>query len=264
VAAPTVTGLGTTTGPTTGGTVVQITGTNFNNPNVSVVSFGGVGASFLINSATQITAFSPPHVAGAAEVRVTNGDGTSGAGTNFTYTSSAPTITNLVGTSGPTTGGTAVVIVGTNFSKATGVSFGGVGATFVINSPTTITAFSPPHAAGAVNVVVTNADGNSNSATFTYGALTPSVSGVVNPSTGLASGTVAGGIAVQIGGSNLSRATVVSFGGVSATFLVNSDISITAFLPPHATGAVHVQVTNPDGSSTVGGTGGGSDVFTYN
>lgn len=70
------------------------------------------------------------------------------------------TITSLDVTSGSTAGGTAVTITGTNLDEITSVKFGGSSATsvVVVNS-TTITCVTPAHAAGAVDVVIADADG---------------------------------------------------------------------------------------------------------
>ncbi len=74
----------------------------------------------------------------------------------FTYVP-APTIASVTPNEGPVAGGTAVVIAGTNFQPGATVSFGGVAATAVtVKSATEIDATTPPHAAGAVDVVVTN------------------------------------------------------------------------------------------------------------
>src|SRR5262249_57552898 len=55
---PTVTNVNPNTGPTSGGTSVTITGTNFSE--VTAVRFGSNAAgSFIVNSTTQITATSP-------------------------------------------------------------------------------------------------------------------------------------------------------------------------------------------------------------
>jgi hypothetical protein len=66
--APMIASLGTTSGPTSGGTAVTITGTDLEN--VTGVSFGGAAAaSFTGNSESQITAVAPAS-AGAASVSV--------------------------------------------------------------------------------------------------------------------------------------------------------------------------------------------------
>ena len=79
-----------------------------------------------------------------------------------------PATTSLTPTSGSTTGGTSVVITGTDFTGATAVTFGGTAATgYVVDSDTQITATSPAHAAGTVDVQVTTPDGTSaNSAGY--------------------------------------------------------------------------------------------------
>ena len=89
---------------------------------------------------------------------------------------SAPSVSSLSPNTGSTAGGTPTTITGSNFSAGAGVSFGGVSATnvSVINS-STITATTPAHAAGSVNVTVTNADGQAGTLIngFTYVTSTP-------------------------------------------------------------------------------------------
>jgi hypothetical protein len=85
----------------------------------------------------------------------------------------APTVTSLGVASGPTAGGTAVPIYGTDFTGVTGVSFGSVPATsFGVASEGALTAVAPAHAtAGAVSVTVTTIAGKANAPqTFTYEA----------------------------------------------------------------------------------------------
>jgi hypothetical protein len=156
--APTVTDVSPSSGPAAGGTAVTLTGTNF--VTGATVTFGGTGAtSVVVVSATQITATTAAHAAGAVNVVVTNPDTQSGSLTNgFTYVA-APTVTSVSPSSGTTAGGTAVTVTGTNFMTGATVTFGGTGATnVVVVSATQITATTAAHAAGAVNVVVTNPD----------------------------------------------------------------------------------------------------------
>ena len=83
----------------------------------------------------------------------------------------APILTTVSPTSGPTTGGTSVTLTGQNFASGATVTFGGTAATsVVVVSTTQITAKTPPHAKGSVNVVVTNSDGQSATLAsgFTY------------------------------------------------------------------------------------------------
>ncbi|GAA3048724.1 hypothetical protein GCM10010464_11220 [Pseudonocardia yunnanensis] len=243
---PTITSIAPSSGPTTGGTVVTITGSGFTG--ATAVSFGGTPATtFTVNSATQITATTPAHAAGAVQVTVTAPTGTSNAVTFAYQAPAAPVITSIVPSAGPTTGGTIVTITGSGFTGATAVSFGGTPATtFTVNSATQITATTPAHAAGVVQVTVTGPGGTSNPANFAYQAPAgPIVSSVV-PS----SGPTTGGTVVTITGSGFTGATAVTFGGTPATsFMVNSATQITATTPVHAAGTAPVVVTTPSGSS---------------
>jgi hypothetical protein len=85
----------------------------------------------------------------------------------------APTVTSLGVASGPTAGGTAVPIYGTDFTGVTGVSFGSVpAASFGVASEGALSAVAPARAtAGAVSVTVTTIAGKANAPqTFTYEA----------------------------------------------------------------------------------------------
>jgi hypothetical protein len=91
----------------------------------------------------------------------------------------APTVTSVNPNSGTTVGGTAVTISGTNFVSGATVSFGGMAATNVtVSSSMAIIATTPTHAAGAVNVTVTNPDAQSaslaNGFTYTTASTLPS------------------------------------------------------------------------------------------
>ncbi|ATH12111.1 cell shape determination protein CcmA [Delftia acidovorans] len=260
VAAPSVTSISPTAGPTGGGTTVIITGTGFAAaPGTGAVRFGATTATYTINSNTQITATAPAGSAGTVDVTVTTVGGTSAtsAADQFTYVP-APTVTSISPTAGPTAGGTSVVITGTNFSGTTAVTFGATAATgFTVNSATQITATAPAHAAGTVDVRITTVGGTSATSAadqFTYVAA-PTVTSV-SPTAGPA----AGGTSVVITGTNLSGATAVTFGATAATgFTVNSATQITATAPAGSPGTVDVRVTTTGGTSATGA----ADQFTY-
>lgn len=83
---PTVTSVSPANGPGTGGTTVEIGGTNFTG--VKAVKFNGAAASsYTVNSSTSITAVAPAHRPGVTDVTVVTGGGTSATGTAdvFTY-----------------------------------------------------------------------------------------------------------------------------------------------------------------------------------
>jgi len=102
----------------------------------------------------------------------------------------APSIAGLLPTSGSTTGGETVKIVGSNLDGATGVSFGSKPATFTVDSPNQITATAPAVPASAVDVRVigpggTSAINDGDKYTFTASAGTPGTTGpnLVSPLT---------------------------------------------------------------------------------
>src|SRR5664280_878012 len=87
----------------------------------------------------------------------------------------APTIDGVSPPRGYVTGGVLVTITGTNLADAASISFGGVTGTMVTPvSATTVTAVTPVHAAGAVDVKVTTPGGTATSvAGFTYTVVVP-------------------------------------------------------------------------------------------
>ena len=252
---PTVTGVSPAAGPTAGGTSVVITGTNFTN--VTGVSFGSAPATtYTVNGPTQITATAPSG-SGTVDVTVTTTAATSATSSADHYTYEAPpTVTGLAPTQGSTSGGTTVVITGTNLTGATGVSFGSSAATtYTVNSPTQITATAPA-GTGTVDVTVVTPGGTSATSPaddYAY-VILPTVSSL-SPT----SGPAAGGTSVVITGSNFINVTGVSFGSTTATtFTVNGPTQITATAPA-GTGIVDVTVTNPGGTSATGT----ADRYTY-
>jgi galactose oxidase-like protein/IPT/TIG domain-containing protein/glyoxal oxidase-like protein len=246
--APTVSAISPNTGMTNGGTGVTITGTGFQSG--ATVSLGGTAATGVnVVSSTSITATTLAHSAGAVSVVVTNTDTQTGSLNNgYTYSNSAPTITSITPNTGTTAGGTSVTITGTGFLTGATVSLGGTAATNVtVVSGTSITAKTPAHAAGAVNVVVTNTDAQNGSLNngYTYTNPAPTVTSIA-PSTGPANG----GTGLTITGTNFLSGATVSFGGTAATGVtVASSTSITSTAPAHAAGTVDVVFTNPDGQS---------------
>jgi plastocyanin len=214
-------------------------------------------------SATSITATTPAHGAGAADVVVTNPDGQSGRiGSGFTFetpVAAPPSLATIGPTSGPVAGGTSVAISGSGFAAGATVSFGAGAATNVnVASATSITAVAPSGTAGSVDVTVVNPDGQSAKLTgaYTYvgsapppppppAPVAPTVTGV-SPSTG----STAGGTAVTITGTGFSAGASVTFDGTAAANVaVTSATTITATTPARAAGAAAITVTNSNGQS---------------
>ena len=179
-----VTGITPNTGPTSGNTTVTIihvgSGPDFST--VTGVTFGGTpAASFHIDSGTQITATTPAHSVGIFDVILTGGPATTYANA-FTFI--PPQIdTNIAPGFGPLTGGTIVAISGVGFTGTTAVTFGGTpAASFTVNSDTSITAITPTHVGGMVDVVVTHPGGPSNyQNSFTFTGTSLPVTATSNP-----------------------------------------------------------------------------------
>jgi hypothetical protein len=160
-----------------------------------------------------------------------------------------PTITNVYPAFGLTTGGTSVTLTGTNFTGASGVTFGGAAATsYIVNSPTQITATTPAGMAGAVDVTVTTFGGMATSTGgYTYEVPPPTITDM-SP----VSGPAAGGTVVTFTGTNLSSVTSVTFEGTAATSIViTSDTQIKATAPAGAAGVAHVVITTAGGTLTL-------------
>ncbi len=88
-----------------------------------------------------------------------------------------PMINAVLPSAGPNIGGTTVTISGTGFETGATVTFGSLPAASVtVDNSTVLTAVTPASPSGLVNVSVTNADGNSVTASnaFTFG-LAPAI-----------------------------------------------------------------------------------------
>jgi sugar lactone lactonase YvrE len=208
VSVPTITSIGPTSGPSSGGTNVLITGTNFTG--VTAVKFGATAATtFTVNSATQIIAVAPARATGATDITVTTSGGTSATSPadNFTYLdapvagvvsktvlydSSANAITlNL-------SGGTAASV-----AVASAASHGTATASGISITYTPVTGY---FGSDSFTYTATNAGGTSSAATVSITVSAPTLS--VTPAT-LAAGTV---------GTAYSRSLSASGGQAPYTF----------------------------------------------
>lgn len=206
-AVPVVTAISPTSGSTTGGTTVTITGTGF--VGTTAVRFGATAATgFTVNGATQITAIAPAGT-GTIDVRVTTAGGTSATSVadQFTYIDT-PTVSSLSPSVGHASGGSTVVITGSGFSGATAVTFGATAATgFTVNSATQITATSPA-GTGTVDIRVTTAGGTSATTAADQFTFTEFAVGAVSQT--VAYGSSSNAIARNFMGGSPTSVTVAS------------------------------------------------------
>jgi hypothetical protein len=255
--APVVTAITPAAGSLAGGERIAITG-NYVNSGTSVTFDGAPVTIAGGNGPGEIDVYSPAHAAGAVDVVVTTSGGSATTTNGYSYLD-VPGVTGVSPNTGVAGGGVPVVITGTDLGGATAVLFGGSAApTFVVNSNTSITATTPAHAPGVVVAITVNTPGGTSLGgpgdRFRFDDLP--VVAALSPNRGLD----AGGTSVTISGTDLGGATSVMFGTApAASFVVDSSTSITATSPAHASAAVDVTVTGPDGTSTVGS----GDEFTF-
>lgn len=119
-------------------------------------------------------------------IEVDDGIGAVGAATidhvritvHYTEAAAPPTLTSIDPDSGTTEGGTTVTLTGTDFVDGATVTFDGDAATNVtFNSSTEIECDTPAHAAGAVDVVVTNPDDQTDTLAGAYTYVEPAAGG---------------------------------------------------------------------------------------
>ncbi|WP_165482041.1 IPT/TIG domain-containing protein [Legionella beliardensis] len=248
VAAPTITTINPTSGSTTGGQTVTITGTNLTG--TTSVTFGSTPATgvTVVNDAT-VTVVTPAGLAGPVDVTLTATGGSVTVPGGHVYVTT-PTITLINPNAGPVTGGQTVTITGANLTGTNSVTFGGTPATGVtVVNDSTVTVVTPAGIAGPVDVTVTTVGGSVTiPGGYTY-VTAPTIT-TINPTAGPA----AGGQTVTITGTNLTGTNSVTFDGTPATGVtVVNDSTVTVVTPAGIAGPVDVMVTTVGGSETVPG-----------
>jgi hypothetical protein len=258
---PAITGISPASGGA--GTYVTVTGSNFFGGGLTSVDFGGFPAdNVVVNTNAQLHCNVPAGpMPGPVDVTPATPAGVGPPRTGgFTYTTPppvAPAVTGVSPNGGWTTGGTAVQLYGSGFTTASEVTFGGIAATgLIVNSDTLLICTAPAHAAGTVDVTVTNPAGQATlTGGFTYA--TPGVPVVTSCEPD--SGDGAGGYQVAVNGDRFIGVTGVRFGTVAAAAVtVTSPLRLTCTVPAQPVGPVPVSVTNEYGTGTSPG-----NVFTY-
>jgi len=215
---------------------------------------GGAGTIFKITTAGKLTTLYTfctttgcPDGANPYEglTQATNGmfygttysGGTSNLGTVYSLSTGLEPFVQPLTTSGKV--GASVILLGTDLTGSTAVSFNGTAAAFKVVSATEITATVPAGALTGTIKVTTPGGVLASNATY---RVTPQITTFSPPS-----GTV--GTTVTIMGVSLTETSEVTFGGVSASFTVDSDTQVTATVPTGAkTGKI--VITTPGGTAT--------------
>jgi hypothetical protein len=232
---------------------VSIYGANFDK--FSKVTFGGLPAANVTSHGDMLSVSAPAHAAGVVDVTVTNQCGvTTTLSHGYTY-SAQPVISFISPTSGHIGGSKNLTLSGSNFAYAPSVPTITIGGQKAVNvtplaGGSALSFDVPAHAAGAVNVTVTNPSAKSAtlSAGYTYSAA-PSITYQSD-----ASGHIGGTENLLLMGKNFSQNSglpTVTFGGVAGTNVsVYSGGSALFVDPPaHAAGTVSIKLINSDGQS---------------
>jgi|CXWL01.1.fsa_nt_gi hypothetical protein len=246
--APIVNRLFPDNGPTSGATLVSLTGDNFKVG--SIVRIGGIvqpGSTVINNNEIQFTTVA--NVVGKKLVEVTNADNQVGSKSDgFEFTGASvpvtPTVTSITPNSGATTGGTTVTIVGSGFIVgSTSVTFNGASASNIaVTSVTSLTCLTPAGAAGGATIVVGNGTASiTGTGLFTYQA--PSTNKFFDGSLSIApitSGALAGGF--QLSGT-LTPTTAAANAGVTSV--------IIGIVPPSGVSGGSTQTLAVNGTNPV-------------
>lgn len=255
-APPTITSMTPLSATTSGGTLLTIYGTGFEQG--AYVAIGGVlSSSVTVLNASALTAVIPAGTAGAAQVVVVNPDGQSVFASGFSYaapstsSSGSLSLVSIAPLSAAATGGQLVYVTGAGFDPNAVITFGGIPVASMVWMNQGFILTYAPAGSGTVNVVITNPNGQAATAPtpFTY-------SGASNTSTGSLSITsitpssVSAGSAITITGAGFISGATVNVGGFAApnVTVVNSSL-ITATAPAGPSGVVTVLVTNPGGAA---------------
>ncbi len=280
VPAPRITDVSPRSGTVSGGVDVVLTGTDFQSG--ATVFFGPSDGSAdgslpgdsparptSVLSSTSIRATTPAGIVGPTNIVVVNPDGQLGAlvagnANHYSYSGTVPIITTVTPASGSSLGGTDFTITGAGFLPSPSVTFSSSGelnppkVSFVTASAdgTTITGKAPPHAAGLVDITVTNIGGGSATKTGAYtfnAAPAPTISPL-----SVTSGPSLGRTNLTVNGTNFANGTTVTFDTVQASSAaVLNSTTITLSTPAHVPGASSLIVRLPDGQTV-------STPFTFN
>ena len=236
VAAPTVTSISPTAGPTSGGTTVTITGTGFSAANpTGAVKFGATLATYTINNNTQITATSPASLAGTYDVTVATPGGTSATSAADQYTYIAAPVASSFTASAVAYNGTGLTfsIAGHATNSPTNFAVGSAttaqGGSVSVNAAGLVTYDAPSGFRGndSFTFTATNLGGTSAPATVTVPVSNPTlVSTLAGSGT---RGIALSGVQINTSGgrATYSCSTTLASGALPLGTQLNGDCTVT-------------------------------------
>ena len=239
-------------GSNAGGEVLTLTGLGFERG--CEVSVGSFPARTTWESETTVRAVAPARaLAEAVDVVLTNPDGQSASiECAFTYVARrAPVITGMVPATGPTTGGTGVIVRGEHLDAVTEVRVGGERASFKSRAGELAFVTPPRGRDGAADVEFRTGDGASTvqKNAFQYSPVPPPAIRSVTPNRV----AVSGGTEVTIAGENFAAGAVVLVDGEPVAATKVRDASTIVFKAPAGPSGVmsDVAVRSPTGQQAV-------------
>ena len=254
---PTIAKLIPTSGPDTGGTLVDIIGTDLTG--ATAVDFGGTaGIGLTVDpSGGLATVTSPAHTAGPAPVTITTPAGTSNAET-FTFEAPPVILKPVIIGIGPqtlcadSTDPNAIMLAVGSVDALDSVTIDGQIVSFLLfhSDGTAYVFIAPPSLPpGTYDLILTNSAGSSDPFPVEYvdceGCPPDRTVVAVFP------GAARPGATIQIVGTNLTGA-IVTMCGETVAIVSNDGNIITVVVPPGCPdGPATITVTTPDGETTV-------------
>ncbi len=237
---------------TGGGAELTLHGHGFE-PGCAVLVDGAPVAAVTVVSEAEVRFVAPAHAATTGvDVALVNPTGLAHRlALALSYGEAPPQVKSIYPHTGPSSGGTEIVLRGHAFHAGAAVFVCGLPARASFRSPEELLVLTPAVTRdGPVDVRVVNPDDQACTVekAFHYVArLPPPELREVSP----ARGSQAGGLSVAILGADFAEGAVVRFGAVPAVvrFLTHRELQVTTPASP-VSGEVAVEVVNPDGESS--------------
>lgn len=236
--APVLAFMAPANGPTVGGIVAVLAGSNFGTN--ATVLFNGIPCAKVPPSTHTTIKFAVPPGEGVTNVVQLNVGGQLSGTQTFAYDS--PVLQSYLATNAPTQGGTMITLTGLNFGTNATVLFNGNPCVVTINSHTYIQFVLPPGEGIANTITVSAAGQTSIPLNFAYNA---PASFWISPNPG----PTAGGIIVTNRGTNFGTNATLTFNGNPVEILARNHTNIEFRLPAGQGYNIPVMVT-ASGQST--------------
>lgn len=239
-------------GPSSGGTRVEIRGSDFRF-GARAFFAGGPAASVEWVREDLLVAITAPEDPGVVDVVVQNPDGIIAVAREAYTFIPSPILDRIDPAFGPSAGGTFVELTGSNFSDGMRAFVDDVPCrNQTLTSPTSLTCVTPPGRPGLVDVRVEHPANGFSVLEEGFRYVPPPVVDAVEPDRG----PDQGGTVILISGEDFQPGAQVTVDGVACLEVnVIDEETISCVTPPGAPGVADVVVTNPDGQSStlVGG-----------